>query len=244
MDQVTRFAWTGLVGAGFALAGCTTPTSSGLDPAGGAVVAVSQLPAPGRAAADIPGDFVLGPYDRIVVEVVGVEELRREGLIDGAGNFNFPLTGSVRAAGLSPDELSDAIAQRLRGRYVRDPQVSVSVREMVSQQVTVDGAVREPGRYPVAGRMTLQTAIASARGLSDDARMTEVVVFRTVDGQQMAALFSLKDIREGRYPDPAIYSNDVVVVGTSRARRLFRELAQVAPIFSVFTPLVYTLNRN
>lgn len=186
--------------------------------------------------------YQLGPYDQINVNVVGAPELTRQGRIDGSGAFDFPLIGPVQAAGLTPTELGSLIANRLRGRFVRDPQVSVNVQEVVSQVVTIDGAVVIPGRYPVPGPMTLQQAIASARGVSDDARITEVVVFRTIEGRQMAALFSLKDIREGRYADPAIYANDVVIVGTSRARRMFRDLAQIAPIFSVFTPLAYARN--
>lgn len=230
------------VAASVALAGCTT-TTSGLDPAATAVDRVEQLGPPSMPNAGSP-EYRLGPYDQVIVEVLGVDELKREGRIDGAGNFSYPLIGSIHAAGLTPAELSERIANGLRGRYVRNPQVSVNVQEVVSQVVTVDGAVRDPGRYVVTGYMTLQQAIASAHGLTDFAQVTEVVVFRTVGGRPSAALFSLKDIREGRYGDPQIYANDVVVVGTSRARRLFQDLAQIAPIFSVFTPLAYTFNGN
>jgi len=227
-----------------AVSGGCASTSSGLDPAATAVTVADRLPPP-SAADSVPGrDFRLGPNDQIVVEVFGVEELKREGRIDGAGNFSFPLVGSVQAAGRTPAELASSIEDRLRGRFIRDPQVSVNITELVSQSVAVDGQVTQPGRYVVIGEMTLQEAIASARGLTAEARITEVVVFRTVAGQRMAALFSLKDIREGRYADPDIYAGDVVVVGTSRARQLFRELAQIAPIFSVFTPLVYSINNS
>ncbi len=238
----SRLRGFGLIAALAVLAGCGTTATSGLD-RNGVIPRMEQLPPPVPTNYGTP-EFRLGPYDHIVVEVLAAPELRRDGRIDGAGNFNFPLVGSIPAAGLSPDALAARIADGLRGRFVRNPQVSVSVAQVVSQVVTVDGAVRLPGRFPVPGRMTLQDAIASAQGLTEDARVSEVVVFRTVDGRQTAALFSLKDIREGRYPDPAIYSQDVVVVGASRARRLFRDLAQVAPVFGVFTPLIYFFNAN
>jgi polysaccharide export outer membrane protein len=225
--------------AAAALAGCTT-VASGLDPAGTAIARVQELGPPSVTNAGSP-EYRLGPYDQVIIEVLGIDELKREGRIDGAGNFSYPLIGSVHAAGLTPAELSTTIADRLRGRFVRDPQVSVNVREVVSQVVSVDGAVRDPGRFVVTGYMTLQQSIASAHGLTEDAQITEVVVFRTVGGRPSAALFSLKDIREGRYNDPQIYANDVIVVGTSRARRLWHDMAQVAPIFSVFTPLAYIL---
>ncbi|MGQ0590678.1 MAG: polysaccharide biosynthesis/export family protein [Sphingosinicella sp.] len=189
-------------------------------------------------------DFRLGPYDNIVIDVLGAAELRREGRIDGSGNFNLPLIGSVQAAGRTPAELASSIGDLLRGRYIRNPQVSVSVREIASQEFSIDGEVRQPGRYAAAGDITLQVAIASARGITEEAQMSEVVVFRTIEGRQMAALYSLRDIREGRAVDPDIYTGDIIIVGTSRSRRLFRDLAQIAPIFSVFTPLVYGLNNN
>lgn len=225
------------LGCGAALTACSA-SSSGLNPAAGAVDVVGQLP-PADAQALPSREFRLGPYDSIAVNILNAAELNREGQIDGSGNFSLPLIGSVQAAGRTPAELSDLIRDRLRERYMREPQVSVNIREVVSQVVTLDGEVRQPGRYPVIGDMTLQQAIASARGVSDDAALSEVVVFRTVGDRRMAGLFSLKDIREGLYADPDIYSGDVVVVGTSRARRLFRDLAGIAPIFSVFTPLAY-----
>lgn len=228
--------------AAAALAGCTT-TTSGLDPAPTAVNRVERLGPPSQLNMG-SAEYRLGPYDNILIEVLGADELRRTGRIDGAGNFSYPLIGSIHAAGLTPAEFSAQIADGLRGRFVRNPQVSVNVLEVVSQVVSVDGAVRDPGRYMVPGNMTLQQAIASAHGLTENARVTEVVIFRTIEGRPSAALFSLKDIREGRYADPQIFANDVVVVGTSRARRLWQELAQVAPFFSIFTPLFYYLNRN
>lgn len=231
-----------MIAGGLVVAGCTT-TSSGLDPTATAVQRVEQLPTPVPVNTGVP-DFRLGPYDHIIIEVLGVPELKREGRIDGAGNFSFPLVGTLQAAGLTPDELASHVADGLRGRFVRNPQVSVSVQEVVSQVVTVDGEVREPGRIAVPGRMTLMQAIASAHGLTEEARLTEVVVFRNVAGHQTAALFSLKDIREGRSADPLIYSQDTIIVGTSRARRLYHDLAQVAPVFGVFTPLIYLLNTR
>ena len=230
-----------IIVAAAAVSACTT-VSGGLDPAATGVEVRETLPPPDPM--QLPRrSFRLGPFDTVVVDVMSAPELRRETLIDGAGNINLPLVGTVRAAGLTPDELSSSIADGLRGRFVRDPHVSVSVRQVVSQVLTVDGEVRQPGRYQVVGDMTLQEAIASARGLNEDAQMSEVVVFRTIEGRRMAALFSLEDIREGRSADPEVYSGDVVIVGTSRARRLFRDLAQVSPLLGVFTPLIYILDN-
>lgn len=184
----------------------------------------------------------VGPYDRLAIVVMGVPELTQVVRIDGNGRFELPLVGSVDADGKTPALISEEIAQRLRGTYVRDPRVSVNVDEIVSQTVTVDGQVREPGLYPVPGRMSLSRAIASARGVTELARLQDVVVFRTVEGRQMAALYNLQAIRRGLYEDPEIYANDVIVVGDSPARRLFQQFLQVSPLLSA--PIIAILDRN
>jgi polysaccharide export outer membrane protein len=90
--------------------------------------------------------------------------------------------------------------------------------------------------------MTLLRAVAKARGTTEFAKLDDVVIFRRVSGQQMAALYNLKRIRDGVYLDPEIFANDVVVVGNSRARRIFRDILQASPILSA--PLVAILNNN
>src|SRR3546814_7431285 len=92
----------------------------------------------------------------------------------------------------------------------------------LSQVVTVDGEVKEPGLYPVTNQMTLMRVIASAKGLSEFAKQEQVVILRTVDNQRMAGLYDIAAIRQGAYADPAVYANDVVIIGDSPQRRLFR----------------------
>jgi polysaccharide biosynthesis/export protein len=128
------------------------------------------------------------------------------------------------------------LARRLAGNYVRDPQVTVNLEETVSQVVTVDGQVTRPGLYPVIGRMTLMRAVANAGGTAEFARLDDVVVFRTVAGQRYAALYNLRAIRRGVYADPEIFANDIVVVGDSQARRIFRDILQAAPLIT--TPII------
>lgn len=183
-------------------------------------------------------NYQIGPLDVIRVEVFGAPELTREAEVDAAGNFSMPLAGGVQAAGRTPAELSDAIAQQLRGRYLKSPQVSVNVVKAQSKTFTVDGAVRQPGNYPIVGRITLQQAIASARGADQAANLNNVVVFRNVRNQKVAALFSLKDIRAGRLEDPQIYGNDIIVVGESAARRFLRDFGSMFPILGQFVPIL------
>jgi polysaccharide export outer membrane protein len=71
--------------------------------------------------------------------------------------------------------------------------------------------------------------------------MDDVVVFRTVEGKPLAALYNLGAIRRGLYPDPKIFANDVIIVGDSNARRMFQKFLQVVPLLS--TPLILGLER-
>ena len=205
------------------------------------IVPQTQLPAP--ATADLiaePRGYVLGPLDRLSVDVYGVPELSRSVQVDASGRIAMPLIGSLEASGKTPAALGAEIAHLLKARYVRDPQVTVNLTETLSQVVTVEGSVKTPGLYPVSGRMTLIRAIARAEGTSEFAREDHVVVFRRVNGKDMAALYDLRGIHQGLYPDPEIYANDVVLVGESNARRIFRDVVAVSPLLAA--PLVAILN--
>lgn len=174
--------------------------------------------------------YRVGPFDKLSISVFGAPDLSRTVQADSTGRIDFPLVGEVSAAGRTPREIQVELAERLRGKYVRNPQVTVNLESTVSQVFTVSGQVKQPGSFPVIGRMTLVRAIAQAQGLEEFAKLEDVVVFRTVNNQRMAALYNLKSIQNGYYEDPEIYPNDVIVVGDSPARRLFRDVLQVAPI--------------
>jgi polysaccharide export outer membrane protein len=197
------------------------------------VVKSADLPAPGRAdltAEDRPA--LIGPLDTIQVDVFNVPELTRELQVDAGGRIAMPLVGVVDARGKTAGELGKEIEGALIGRYVRNPQVTVNIKNSVSQVVTVDGQVTEPGLYPVTNQMTLMRVIASAKGLSEFARQDDVVILRTVGGQRMAGLYNIAAIRRGAYSDPPIYANDIVLVGDSPQRRIFRDVVSLAPLLA------------
>lgn len=197
----------------------------------------SILPPPNRAdltASDRPA--LIGPLDTIQVDVFNVPDLSREMQVDASGRIAMPLAGTIDARGKTAGELAAAIEQALRGRYVRNPEVTINIKSSVSQVVTVDGQVVEPGLYPVTNQMTLMRTIASAKGLSEFARQEDVVILRTVEGRKMAGLYNIGAIRRGTYDDPPIYANDVIVVGDSPQRRLFRDIVSLAPLLA--SPLI------
>ena len=200
------------------------------------------LPTPTQA--DSPSDvaYALGPYDKVSLSVFGMPELTQTEIqVDAGGNITVPLIGMVAAGGKTPPEVSQEIETRLRQAYVRDPKVALNVKETLSQNVTVSGQVKQPGIYPVIGKMTLLGALARAQGFSEIASVDDVVVFRTVAGQRYAAIYNVGAIRRGNYPDPQIFAHDTVSVGDSAGRRLFRDLLQVIPLIT--TPVVVALQR-
>jgi len=203
----------------------------------------SGLPAPIRSDLVAPDRLALiGPLDTIEVSVFGVPDLSREMQVDASGRISMPLVGELDAGGRTADELATVIEASLTGRYVRNPDVTVNIKSLVSQVVAIDGQVVEPGLYPVTNQMTLLRAVASAKGLSEFAREDDVVILRTVEGRRMAGLYNIDAIRRGLYDDPAIYANDVVVVGDSPQRRLFRDFVSVAPLLAA--PLVAILDNS
>lgn len=198
------------------------------------------LPPPNRddlTAGDRPA--LIGPLDTIEVDVFNVPDLSREMQVDASGRIAMPLAGEIDARGRTAGELAGAIATALRGRYIRNPEVTVNIKSSVSQVVTIDGQVVEPGLYPVTNQMTLLRAIASAKGLSEFARQDDVVILRSVEGRRMAGLYNIAEIRRGAYNDPAIYANDLIIVGDSPQRRLFRDFVSLSPLLA--GPLIATL---
>lgn len=213
-----------------ALAGCTNSKLVGRSDLG--IVSQEALPLPNSADLLLQQRaYAVGPLDRVIVDVYGAPDLSRSAQVDAGGNLALPLIGNIAASGRTSAQLADVVASRLRGKYVRDPKVTVTV-DTFNQMVTVDGQVANPGMYPVSGRMTLIRAVASARGLTADANADFVVVFREVSGKKYAALYSLKAIREGQYIDPELYANDVVTVGESSSRRLYQSLLQAGAVFA------------
>jgi polysaccharide biosynthesis/export protein len=182
------------------------------------------------------GAHLIGALDKLNIAVFQVEELTGEYQIDSRGNLSFPLIGTVPAQGRSTEELARELTALLGKRYLRSPNVQVTIAEATDHTITVDGSVRRPGVLPIRGATSLMRAVALAQGLAEDANPARVIVFRTIDGQRMAAAFDLRAIRRAEAEDPAIFGNDIVIVDGSRARTLFRDVVSSIPMLGVFRP--------
>ncbi len=175
-------------------------------------------------------DYAIGPLDVLSISVFREKDLSFEEVpVDASGNILFPLVGQLKVAGRTSAQVSQLIAERLGARYLVDPQVTVFVKSSVSQKVTVDGEVKEPGVYKLQGPTTLIQAVAMAKGTTEIARLDEALVFRTIEGTPHVARFDLMAIRKGMAADPEILASDTVVIGYSRGRAVFRDFIGVAP---------------
>lgn len=222
-------------GLALAVASATACASPSVAPGSAQSVFAPTTGLPQQAVSE---DYRIGPLDKLNITVFQVKDLTLEKIqVDGSGRIFLPLIGSIVATGKTTQELSAEIAGRLRGQYLQSPQVAVWVAEAISQKVTVDGSVVEPGVYAMSGPTTLLQAVAMAKGPDPKyANLSRVAVFRTINGQRNAAVFDLKAIRAGRAPDPVILGNDVVVVEGSTAKGVFRELLAALPGLAIFRP--------
>lgn len=192
---------------------------------------LSALPAP-----DGDGASLVRAQDKIRIGVLGFPELGRELQVDASGNFQFPLIGMINAEGQTPYAISQEVASRLSGAYVVNPEVTVDLVEQPGRLFTVGGEVKSPGRYDVLGSMSLLEAVATGGGITDTAKLSEVLIFRTVEGQRYIGAYDLGAIQRGNYEDPQIYPGDIVQVGESATLRRIRNIAAISPLITA--PLI------
>lgn len=190
-----------------------------------------------QTIATAPAEYHIGVGDKLSVRVFQVPDLSFDELVvDTSGNIQMPLIGAVSSAGRTAGEMSTDIAERLSARYLRNPQVTVTVIEAASQKITVDGAVTKPGVYEMRGSTSLLQAVAMAEGPTRLADLSRVAVFRTINGQRSVALFDLGEIRQGQALDPEVLGDDVIVVDTSRLNSALREIVTAIPALAIFRP--------
>lgn len=198
----------------------------------------ADFKAPDAPSAQIgsTAEYRISPLDKLQVTVFQVADLTRDVDVDLGGNITMPLIGPVRAVDLTTAQLQDRLEQSFGERYLRNPDVTVTVRESSRRHITIDGAVRSPGQFQISGPTTLLQAVALARGTDETANPRRVAVFRQIDGRRNAAAFDLTAIRRGTADDPVIYTGDIIVVEGSRLRAIQRELFATLPLLTTFRP--------
>jgi polysaccharide biosynthesis/export protein len=231
--DVRKFRVVGMAAACMAvlaLAGCS-------DSRGGPIPYDVSLAAPDAPTiVPLEQNYRIAPLDTLTVRVFKMPDLTGDYEVDLTGSIAMPLIGSVPAAELTTAELSRRLTERYGARYLENPDINVGVKSSTRRSVTVDGAVKQSGSFPVTGSLTLIQAVAQAGGTTEDANPRRVAVFRTVGGKRQAAAFDLTDIRRGQSPDPAIYPGDIVVVDGSAIKSAQKSILNSLPILSIFRP--------
>ncbi len=143
-------------------------------------VAISEqgtLDPPAPSLASVTPAYVIQPGDEIDIKFFYNPLLDESVTVRPDGRISLQLVQEVQAASLTTSELSTVLKEKY-SPHLRDPEISVIVRSFDSRRVYVDGEVVQPGMVEMGGGLTIMQAIASARGLKDSARRSEVLIIR------------------------------------------------------------------
>jgi len=169
------------------------------------------LALPVLAAAQTPvrdlslSSYRLGSGDVITVEVLGEDDLKRERIrLSDAATISYPILGEIRLSGKTVGELERIIREGLRGRYLVNPQVTVTINEY--RHFYINGQIKQPGGYPFVPGLTVLKAVAIAGGFSERAARNKIFIVRENDPAQKRVKADL---------DVAVYPGDVVTVEES-----------------------------
>lgn len=171
-----------------------------------------------RGSSVPPTEFLIGPEDVLVVTVWRNQELSKDVIVRPDGKISLPLIGDITAAGLTAQELSKQVADRL-AEYMSTPTVSVQVKEINSYHVFVVGEVAKPGKYVLKSYASVLQGISYAGGFTTFASRNSVHVLRIVkngqgEAKQVMIPVPYQDIVQGRNLEANIVlkAGDVIVV--------------------------------
>lgn len=162
--------------------------------------------------------YVLQPGDLVDIQIYMEDDMNRVLRISGNGTVTFPLVGNIRLAGLSLEQAEQTLADRLMA-YIKQPQVSMLVKEYGNKTVYVLGQVSKPGsiQIPPEKQLTVLEAITSVGGFTDVANTSKVRVLRVEDGKQETLDVDVTQITKqgNKSLDIALQPGDVVFVPQS-----------------------------
>jgi polysaccharide export outer membrane protein len=167
-----------------------------------------------RARPDADHEYRIGPEDMLEISVWNNKAISRVVTVRPDGMISLPLVNDVKAAGLSPMELQDSLAQKLTD-YVSSPSVSVIVNDVRSFKVSVLGEVVRQDRYELKSPTTILDVIAMAGGFNQFAAPAQIIIFRRdVDTRAQARVrFNYNRVVQGR-DEEILYlqPGDIIIV--------------------------------
>lgn len=175
--------------------------------------AAETLPAPDPGPTVAPASTI-GVGDVFEVRVFNEEELSGTHRVDSDGAISVPLAGRVEVAGMPPGDIGALLEERL-SEYLRNPQVTVFVKEFNSKKIYVLGEVKRPGTFIYEDGMTVVQAITLAGGFDNLAEKNGTYVTRIIAGKEQQIEVPVEDIGEGRAKNFALIPGDIVYVPES-----------------------------
>jgi polysaccharide export outer membrane protein len=157
--------------------------------------------------------YVIGPEDVLYIHVWREDALSRTVPVRMDGNISLPLIHEIKAAGLTPIQLEEAIAEKLKGFY-ENPNVSVTVMETNSFKVYVSGEVRTPGVYRLRSETSILQIIPMAGGFTDWAKQKKILIIRKENGKEKRFTVDYKKAIKGDDPSSNIIlkPGDTIIV--------------------------------
>ena len=162
--------------------------------AGGQASAQERAAKPAEAASSPSAGYTIGPADILQITVWKEADLTRDVTVRLDGMITIPLVGDVRAAGRTPGQLADSLAQGL-ARFVEVPRVTVAVGQANSSRFYVVGQVGKSGEFPLSGRTTVLQGLALAGGFKEFAKPEGIVIVRQ---NQTVVPVNYKRIADGK----------------------------------------------
>ena len=166
-----------------------------------------------RPAEVVPAGYIVGDSDIIRVNVWKEPEVSQTVVVRTDGNISLPLINEVKVSGMTPLQIQDMVAEKLKG-FLNSPQVTVTVIEIRSKRAFITGEIARPGTYSLNAQTTVLQLIAQAGGFTPFAKRDSIVILRTEDGRQSRLKFKYKEVVQGKKTEQniALHPGDTVVV--------------------------------
>jgi polysaccharide export outer membrane protein len=157
-------------------------------------------------------EYRIGPEDVLSISVWKNDPMSRVLPVRPDGMISLPLLDDVMAAGLTPTELRNLLAQKL-AEYVPSPAVTVIVNDVKSFKVSVIGEVIRPARYELKSRTSVLDVLALAGGFNQFAARTRIVVLRQEGDKKVRIPFNYNRVTNGNDEENLyLRPNDIVLV--------------------------------
>lgn len=146
--------------------------------------------------------YRIATNDRIRIGVFQEPDLDMIGRVDMKGTINLHLLGAVKLIGMTISEAEKTVQEAYRnGRYLRNPQVTITVEEYAPREVSIQGQIKNPGRFPLPIEQTMSVLelVTRAQGFTDTAKGTAVSVTRIKeDGSKEVFTVDVESLIKGR----------------------------------------------